>query len=178
MKGKSIKYACGLLGVAVFTGLDQLTKYLAVRFLQDGPIVIWDGVFELHYSINRGAAFGILQERRVFFILITCVILGALIWLYGRIPNSKKYLPLNILCVTVTAGALGNFLDRIRMEYVVDFLYFKLINFPVFNVADCYITLSCIVFALLVFLYYDDGDFAFMSRSSGRKKSLTDSEGD
>lgn len=176
MKKNWIKYGIGTLAAAVLVGIDQLTKYLATKYLMDGPFVIWDGVFELHYSTNKGAAFGILQDRRIFFILITCIILGVIIYLFGKIPNTKKYLPLNILCITVFAGALGNFIDRLRLEYVVDFLYFKLINFPVFNVADCYITVSCVAFAVLIFFCYDEKDFDFMK--SGREKKCKCEEKD
>ncbi len=162
----------GILAVALLVGFDQLTKHLASTYLQDGPFVLWDGVFELHYSINRGAAFGILQEQRWLFVLVTVVIVLLVLYIYSRIPMVKKYLPLHILCVTVLAGALGNFIDRISAGFVVDFLYFKLINFPVFNVSDCYITCSCVAFILLIFFYYGDGDFAFLSL---KKKQEADS---
>ncbi|MCI8401210.1 MAG: signal peptidase II [Lachnospiraceae bacterium] len=158
MKKTGMQYWVGALLAAVLVGIDQLTKQLAQKYLMDGPFVIWDGVFELHYSTNKGAAFGILQDRRLFFILSTCIILAAVLYFYSRIPLSRKYLPLRAVCVTIIAGALGNFIDRLRLEYVIDFLYFKLINFPVFNVADCYITISCVAFAILIFFWYKEED--------------------
>lgn len=161
MKNLVKKYGIGALAAAVLIGLDQWTKQLAQTHLIDGPFVIWDGVFELHYSINKGAAFGILQDKRTFFILATCVILALIVYFYSKIPATKKYLPLNALCIGIFAGAIGNFIDRVRLEYVIDFLYFKLINFPVFNVADCYITVSCVVFAFLMFFYYKEEDLEF-----------------
>lgn len=171
MKNIWMKYGAGALFVAVLTGIDQLTKQLAVRYLADGPFVIWDGVFELHYSINKGAAFGILQDKRLFFLLSTCVILGAVLFFYSRIPQTKRYLPLHIVCLTILAGALGNFLDRLRLEYVIDFLYFKLINFPIFNVADCYITVSCVVFALLTFFYYGEEEWNLLFQGGKEKNA-------
>lgn len=168
MKKIWMKYGVGALAAVILIGIDQITKKLAQEYLMDGPFVIWDGVFELHYSTNKGAAFGILQDKRIFFILSTCVILAVILYFYSRIPTTKKYLPLNAVCVTIFAGAIGNFLDRLRLEYVIDFLYFKLINFPVFNVADCYITLSCVAFALLIFFYYKEEDFDFFH--NGRKE--------
>lgn len=164
MRDKKIKYGAGALAAVVLVGLDQLTKQLAQRYLIDGPFVIWDGVFELHYSTNAGAAFGILQDKRGFFIVSTCVILAAVLYFYSKIPATKRYLPLNAVCVTVFAGAIGNFIDRLRLQYVIDFLYFKLINFPVFNVADCYVTVSCVAFAFLLFFYYKDTDFDFWEK--------------
>lgn len=164
MKKKGIKCAIGAVVAALLIGLDQWTKYLAQKNLPDGPYVIWEGVFELHYARNKGAAFGILQDQRIFFILITTAILLLVIYAFVRIPASKRYLPMNAACVLIFAGAMGNFLDRLRLEYVIDFLYFKLINYPIFNVADCYITVACFGFALLVFFYYKDEDFRFMKR--------------
>lgn len=164
MKKIGMKYGVGALVAAVLVGIDQITKQLAQKYLMDGPFVIWDGVFELHYSTNKGAAFGILQDKRIFFILTTCLILAVILYFFSKIPATKKYLPLNAVCVTIFAGAVGNFLDRLRLEYVIDFLYFKLIHFPVFNVADCYITVSCVVFALLMFFCYKEEDFDFFHK--------------
>ena len=79
--------------------------------------------------------------------------LAAIVYCYHKIPATKKNLPLLVLCVAITAGALGNFIDRLYLEYVIDFLYFKLINFPIFNVADCFITCGCfLLIAHMIFL--------------------------
>ncbi len=174
MRDKKIKYGVGALATVLLVGLDQLTKQLAQKYLLDGPFVIWDGVFELHYSTNTGAAFGILQDKRGFFIVSTCVILAVLLYYYNKIPATKKYLPLNAVCVTVFAGAIGNFLDRLRLQYVIDFLYFKLIDFPVFNVADCYVTVACVAFAFLVFFYYKESDFDFLEKTKKAAQNLSE----
>ncbi len=160
-----MKYGLGALAVALLVAIDQWTKQLAQQHLMNGPYVIWDGVFELRYSINKGAAFGILQNQRIFFIVTTCLVLGAILYCYHKIPATKKNIPLLVLCVTITAGALGNFIDRLYLEYVIDFLYFKLINFPIFNVADCYITVSCFVFMFLMFFFYKEEDLDFFGKS-------------
>lgn len=160
-----MKYGLGALAVALLVWIDQWTKQLAQEHLASGPYVIWDGVFELRYSINKGAAFGILQNQRIFFIISTCLVLAAIVYCFHKIPVNKNNIPLLALCVTVTAGALGNFIDRLYLEYVIDFLYFKLINFPIFNVADIYITVSCFVFMLLMFFYYKEEDLDFFGKS-------------
>ena len=81
--------------------------------------------------------------------------------------------------MTVFAGAIGNFLDRLRLQYVIDFLYFELIDFPVFNVADCYVTIACASFAFLVFFYYKESDFEFLEKtkemSQNASKEVKDS---
>ena len=103
-------------------------------------------------SGNRGAAFGILQNQQWVFIYLLCaVFLIFIIWFYLRLPKQSHYLPLAALGVGIAAGAVGNLIDRIRLNYVVDFFYASCIDFPVFNVADIYVTVS--VF-LLVFFYF------------------------
>lgn len=144
--------------------LDQYTKYLAVQYLKDkNDIRIIKDVFELHYLENRGAAFGMLQNQKIFFIFIAIVILAAICYVICRMPGKKKYTPLHLLLVFIAAGALGNMVDRFRFDYVVDFLYFKLINFPIFNAADIYVTCATILLAVLLLFYYKEEDLRFLS---------------
>ena len=79
-------------------------------------------------------------------------------------PADKKYNYLFFTIIFLTSGAIGNFIDRIRFAYVRDFIYFELIDFPVFNVADIYVTLSVITLIILIFFVYKDEDFEFLSR--------------
>lgn len=65
--------------------------------------------------------------------------------------------------------AVGNLIDRVRLNYVIDFFYFKLIDFPIFNVADCYVVVACIIFAFLILFYYkEDSDFDFLRKQKNR----------
>ena len=139
--------------------LDQLSKYMAVHFLQgtDGIDLI-PGVFRLTYLENRGAAFGVLQGQQWFFYIITAVILVVVVLAYVRSPAGRKFLPLQICAVFIVSGALGNLIDRVRLGYVVDFFYFELIDFPVFNVADIFVTVSAVLLAVLLLLYYKEED--------------------
>ena len=87
----------------------------------------------------------------------------------GRIPYTKKYMPLRICSILLIAGAVGNLIDRVRLNYVIDFFYFKLIDFPIFNVADCYVVVACIIFAFLILFYYkEDSDFDFLRKQKNR----------
>ena len=70
-------------------------------------------------------------------------------------------MPLLITCTLLVSGAAGNFIDRVRFGYVRDFIYFKLINFPVFNVADCYVTVSVVLLIILILFVYKEDDFEF-----------------
>ncbi len=172
------RFLCRPLGAVLLTGLliaaDQLTKFLAVLFLKDQePFVLWDGVFELHYLENRGAAFGMLQGGKAFFVLVGLLVLAMVIYLYRKMPTGVRFLPLRLVSLTILSGAIGNMIDRLRQSYVVDFFYFKLINFPIFNVADIYVTVGVAVLALLIFFYYTDGELECLSFSGRRKEPDT-----
>lgn len=146
--------------------LDQITKYLAVVHLKEKEAyVLWDQVFQLEYLENRGAAFGMLQNQQILFFFSVILISAVVVWFYLRVPMEKKFLPLRLCAVFIMAGAYGNFIDRLRFGYVIDFFYFKLIDFPVFNVADIYVTVSTIVFCLLLFFYYKEEDLERIVRS-------------
>ena len=164
MKQKRSFFTSFLIGFVILVGLDQWTKGLAVKHLMhQPPFVIWDGVFELLYSENRGAAFGMMQGKQFFFFLIALVVLAAVVYLLWKMPVTERYMPMAVCLMMVSAGAVGNMIDRVLQGYVVDFLYFKLIDFPIFNVADCYVTIGAFCLVLLVMLYYKDEDMACFS---------------
>lgn len=153
----------GILGILFLLGLDQGSKYWAVANLKNqSAIPVIPGVFELRYLENQGAAFGILQGKRLFLLAFTLLIFIALLFIYSRIPPERHYLPLRAICVLVAAGAIGNMVDRFAQGYVVDFLYFSLIDFPIFNLADCYVTVSCGMMFLFVLFFYREDDFSFL----------------
>ena len=144
--------------------LDQVTKYFAVLKLKDKTsIPIINGVFELHYLENKGAAFGMLQNQKIFFIFVAVVILSGITYLLFKIPEHKKYRLLHFLLVLIAGGAIGNMIDRISHDYVVDFFYFVLINFPIFNVADMYVSVSCVLLVIVLFFYYKEEDLEFLN---------------
>ena len=138
---------CSVLLIA----FDQWTKYLAMTGLKD-PIPLIKGVFELQYVENQGAAFGILQNRLWLFVIFTLIMLVVLGYLYYHTPAEKGYGWIRFALVLIISGAIGNLIDRVLRQYVVDFLYFKLIDFPVFNVADSYVVVGCCLFVLLYFV--------------------------
>lgn len=166
-------YIIGLLAVILGVALDQYTKYLAITHLQGNPISIIEGVFELRYLENRGAAFGLLQNQQTFFLIITTITLCFVAYLYVRMPKDKHYLWLRICLVSITAGAIGNMIDRVRLQYVVDFLYFELIDFPIFNVADIFATVATFGLIVLLLFYYkeEDVDMLFQLLTPKRKKT-------
>ena len=163
IKTKSYIYAA--IGFLLTLFLDQWTKYLASSILRPRSFYsLIDGVFELRYLENRGAAFGIMQNRQIIFVTGGIIILAVILYLYHKMPFTSHYRPLRICAVLLASGAVGNMIDRVKQDYVIDFFYFRLIDFPIFNVADCYVVIACILFVVLILFYYkDEDDFQFLS---------------
>lgn len=165
MKGrKTIVLIIDLAAIALLTYLDQFTKYLAVVHLKGNPSVpILKDILVLQYLENKGAAFGMLQNQKIFFIFIEILILFVIGFVLIRMPSEKRYNLMHVIMVLVAAGAVGNMIDRVAQDYVVDFIYFVLIDFPIFNVADIYVTFATAVFIIAILFYYKEEDFAFLS---------------
>ena len=131
-----------IIAVALLTGFDQWTKFLAVENL---------------------------KGKKIFLILLTSLILIGVCYVLWKIPADKKYIYLKVLCFFITAGGIGNLIDRVRLDYVIDFIYFAPIDFPVFNVADIYVSVGMIFLFIVVLFYYKDEDFEFLKWKSKNK---------
>lgn len=144
--------------------LDQGTKYFAIRYLKGNPgFTLIKNVLTFRYLENRGMAFGLLQDQVLFLVLICIVFFVGIIYFFIKIPATVYYSPLLFTAVVVFTGAVGNFIDRVFRGFVVDFIYFSLIDFPIFNVADIYVTCGIVVLIFLIFFRYkDEDDFDFL----------------
>lgn len=152
---------------------DQFTKHLAVIHLKDKePIILFQDVLELQYLENRGAAFGMLQNQKIFFIFIALLILVVITWVLLKTPDRRKYRSLHLLLVLIASGAVGNMIDRLRFDYVVDFIYFVLINFPIFNVADIYVTVATACLVILLLFVYKEEDLSFLSFNQKKYREI------
>lgn len=161
--------------------LDQITKKAAQFYLKgNDAIPILKDVFELKYLENTSAAFGMdpisflhkifqfqifnenpelyLNVRMGFFYLITILVIILLSYVYTKIPNETRFRFMDYILLFFIAGAVGNLIDRISLKYVIDFFYFKLIDFPIFNVADIYVTCAAFAMIVLGLFYYKDED--------------------
>ena len=157
----------------VLLGLDQLTKYLAIINLKNHPaVVLWDGVLELNYLENRGSAFGMLQNQKFFILFIGVVFLAVILFFLFKLPEEKKFCTVHILLSAIVAGGVGNMIDRLRFDYVVDFISFVLIHFPIFTVADCYIVVATIVLFLLFLFVFEEKDLEFLSFKQNRYRKM------
>lgn len=165
MKKVFMRYILPLLGVALVVFLDQWVKELCLdKIGMYNSVVVIEDVFELRVIPNKGMAWGMLQNKQWLFVAITPVVLGLVVWFYLKMPYEKKFLPMRVLTVMLTGGAIGNLLDRMfRGEFckghVVDMFYVKAIDFPVFNVADSFICVSFALLAILVLFKYSEEDF-------------------
>ena len=164
-----MKYLKALIGVILLFALDQWTKYMVLFHVKPlGSIPLIPGVFSFTYHENRGAVWGIMQGQIPVLIVTTVIILAVVLWIYSRIPDTKKYRWLHFIAVLVIAGAIGNFIDRLFRRYVVDFIYFELIDFPIFNVADMYVVIAAFLLIFVsIFVYKEDSDFDFLNPKKG-----------
>lgn len=135
--------------------IDQISKFFVVSFLKDTPpLVIIENFLNFFYLENRGAAFGIFQGNMILFSIITILVLGFLI--IFLIKNYRKSsIVLKTSIALIIGGAVGNFIDRIRLNYVVDFISFKIFgrDFAVFNFADCFIVIGTFLLMLMLIFH-------------------------
>lgn len=135
--------------VSLLIAVDQITKYLAVAHLKPiNNIDLIPNIFSLTYVENKGAAFGIMQNARWFFICLTIIILIALsVYIIRKKPQGKL---LRISFALIYSGAIGNLIDRIFSGFVVDMLRVHFFDFPVFNFADCLVVIGTLLLCLYV----------------------------
>ena len=141
------------LFTALIVALDQFTKYLTVaniELYEDIPFI--PGLLQLTYVQNTGAAFSSFEGQQWLFALIFAVFTGLLVWEFRT--GKMGFKPFERWCiVAIYGGGLGNMIDRVRMGYVVDMIETTFMEFPVFNVADCFITCGCILMMLHLVLF-------------------------
>ena len=148
-----MQFAFFALFAAGIVAADQFTKYLTVANIALGErIPFIPGLIRFTYVQNTGAAFSSFQGQQWLFALIFVIFTGLVIWEYR-----KKAMPFSKLerwCIAaIYGGGLGNMIDRVRLGYVVDMIETEFITFPVFNVADCFITCGCILLMVSLFLF-------------------------
>ena len=171
MNKKKASFICFLVwftGIILLIVAEQAAKYWAVSKLKGtSGMTLITGVLELQYLENRGMAFGMLQGKIPLLIALCLLFFCVFLYIYIKIPKTRYYLPLICTALVLAAGAVGNLIDRVFRGYVIDFIYFSLIDFPVFNVADIYVVCSGIFLVFCVcFKYKDENDFRFLNRKN------------
>ncbi len=140
--------------------IDQAGKRAALHFLRDSDVQLIPGVLELHYLENKGAAWGMMQNRTWILITVTAIVLIVIACVFYRLSKGNQFRFLRFCLVLLAAGAFGNLIDRIMNHYVIDFIYVSLIDFPVFNFADCFVCISAVLILYCILFRYKDLDVA------------------
>lgn len=159
MKGR-LKH---LILFVILVLIDQGSKlWVRTNLMGNAPIVIIPDILVLQYHENTGAVWGILSGKVQFLTIFTFFVLLFILFIYFKIPEGRRYTAVRLIIVFIIAGAVGNLIDRAYLKYVVDFIYFEIINFPLFNFADTFLTVSSVLLLVLAIFYYKDEDFAFL----------------
>lgn len=146
-----------IMCMLILIGVDQLTKVWAVNTLANGmDIKLWEGIFHFHYISNYGAAWGIFSGKKFFLIGLTSLIIIGMIWYMRKLPHTLSGKWSKVAFVLIISGAIGNLIDRLFLGYVRDFLYFILIDFPIFNVADILVVVG--VGLLMIIMLFGELD--------------------
>jgi len=136
-------------GIFIIALLDQAAKLFAAGLLQSvDTIPLISNVFHLTYVENTGGGFGVFAEHTWMLTALTLVVIVVAV---GYVVFKKPQNAILLTAITfIIGGAVGNVIDRIRLGYVIDFFDFTLINFPVFNVADCFITIGTVILSVYI----------------------------
>lgn len=171
-KKKVIEYVLHIALAAVLIVADQAVKFFVERDLAGGKdIVLIKGVFRFLYSKNTGAAWGSFKNMTFILTVLSFVLAAVIAWIYYRTPaEGKKYRFFRYVLILLFSGAVGNGIDRAVRGYVIDFIYFELIDFPVFNIADCYITVSMFAVIIMFLFIFKDNDLNFLSLKKVKEK--------
>ncbi|WP_027701526.1 signal peptidase II [Metaclostridioides mangenotii] len=139
--------------IVVLLGIDQISKLLALKHLQDvSTIPIINNIFHLTYVENRGAAFGMLQNNQIIFVVIALI--ASIFGMY-YLCTKKIHIVGKIGIMLLISGALGNLIDRMRLGFVVDFLDFRIVWQYVFNIADVFVVVGTILLCIFI-LFFDN----------------------
>lgn len=170
---RGVMLAIDAVIAVVFLLFDQFTKYLAITHLKGKPAyVLIDGVLELQYLENRGSAFGMLQNQKFFILFVGIIFMAVILFFLIKLPERKKFCIIHVLLSVIIAGGIGNMVDRFRFDYVVDFISFVLIHYPIFNVADIYIVVSTIGLFILLLFVFQEKDLEFLNFKQNRYREM------
>ena len=170
-------YVLPIIIIGLLTALDQLTKFIitsSFTLYESRPVI--KNVFSLTYIRNTGTAWGLFQGQRVIFLIIAAIILVLSFYIMGNIVGQKRYIWAEISIILLVSGAIGNMIDRYNLGYVIDFLHFELIDFPVFNLADIFVVCSMILLIILIMFVYKDEDIDYILGKDKNISTETDDE--
>lgn len=172
-KKKALMLFTDLLLCILLVWFDQFTKGLAISHLKGrSAYSLIDGVLELQYLENHGMAFGMLQNQKVFILFVGVIFMLVLLFFLLKMPATGKFQAIHVMMVFIISGGLGNMLDRMRLDYVVDFISFVLINYPIFNVADIYVVCATIGLFIMFLFVLKEKDLEFLNFKQNRYREM------
>ena len=152
-----------ILSVLLLVFFDQVLKIWAQgNMAGQGSRVLINGFLGLTYLENTGAAFGLFAGRAWSSLVLTgakIILIALLCWYYAKLPAEKRFWAVRIPIIFIIAGGLGNLIDRFRIGAVIDMLEFLFINFPIFNLADVFVTTGVIAGAVIVIFFVKDAPY-------------------
>ena len=134
--------------ISLILVFDIFTKYLSSFYFKVSEIEVIKNILYFTYGENRGAAFGIMQNKQWFFILITLILIIAMILYILKVKPQDILLKLSLSFII--GGGIGNLIDRVFKGYVVDFIDLRIINYPVFNIADCFVVIGAVLLCVYI----------------------------
>ena len=137
---------------AVAVILDQISKYIVVQNIEyRGSLPFIPKIISFYHTRNTGAAFSMLSDHRWVYMALSLVSMGVIVYLLYT--EYKRHPLMNISLAMVLGGGIGNMIDRVRLEYVVDFLKLEFMDFAIFNVADCFVTVGAALLAIYIVFF-------------------------
>ena len=153
---KNYRKLYGPLAAVILILLDQLSKQWIVNHIPLNAIrKCVPGIFSLTYLRNYGAAFSILQNQQWFFTVITLAVVGAACYYFIKNINGNFWFLFGLLLII--SGGIGNFIDRLRLGYVIDMVHFDFMNFAIFNMADSYLTVGVVILFIALWKEEENG---------------------
>ena len=175
MNKKHLSYIIYGVDAIILIALDQLVKLWAIANLQGQPVrPLIRGFLHLTYLENTGIAFGLLSGfggAQVLFSVVKLALLALVIIYFFKLPQEPRFTLLRVPLLLIFAGGIGNLIDRVRLGGVVDMLAFSFFDFPVFNIADIYVTTGAFLFAIIVLFVVKDAPFFGTTEKKTEKKN-------
>lgn len=167
MNNKLKRLIIVILSIIILVVIDKITKIWAEATLIKGNIELIPGMlrFELLPGGNNGAAWGMLSGHQVLFIIIASLVCIMLLVVIYNMPFENKFYPIIVFMTMIISGGIGNMIDRAFIGTVTDFISFYIIHFPIFNVADMYVSVATVLFIIMFLFYYSDEDLKNIENS-------------
>ena len=152
---------------------DQISKYIVVQNIEyHGTVPFIDGIMNFYHTRNTGAAFSMFSDKRWVFMVFSAISMAIIIYLL--IKEYKRHVLLNISLAMILGGGVGNMIDRVRLGYVVDFFRTEFIDFAIFNVADCFITVGAVLLGVYVVFFDAKVEKRIQAEKAALKAENTD----